>query len=116
MNKNLICIVCPRGCLIKTSAGGSEVEGYGCPKGLEYARQELSEPKRMITSTVRTVSDQLPRLAVRLSTEIPKTDIFDCMKRINAVLVTGPCRPGDVLEKDICGAGVDLLASGGLEL
>ncbi|MDC7228098.1 MAG: DUF1667 domain-containing protein [Spirochaetales bacterium] len=122
MNRKLTCIECPRGCLLmveKTEGvdregGELRVSGNACPKGIDYGRQEVLRPMRMLTSTVRTDDCEFPRLPVRLSAEIPKERIFDCMKEINRITVVGRKKPGDVLVQNIGGLGVDLIASGGL--
>ena len=116
MNRTIICIACPRGCRM-TVSGSSEdlsVEGNGCPKGAEYAAQEVLRPMRMLTTTVRTTHPDYPRLPVRLSGDIPKERIFDCMRKIDSVLVSQDTAPGDVVA---CGIidDLDLLATGVLK-
>ena len=40
--KELICIVCPKGCHLKVDEeNGCAVTGNGCPRGAEYGKNEL---------------------------------------------------------------------------
>ena len=49
----LICIVCPKGCHLKVDEEKDfAVTGNGCPRGAEYGKKELTNPTRVITSTV----------------------------------------------------------------
>ena len=50
----LICIGCPRGCHLKVDEqNGYAVSGNSCPVGAEYGKNELTNPTRVLTSTVR---------------------------------------------------------------
>ena len=82
MTKNLICIVCPRGCHL-TIDENMNVSGNTCKRGEVYARNEVTHPTRMITSTVRIIGGELERLPVATSAPIPKEDIFKVMAEIN---------------------------------
>ena len=43
--KELICIVCPRGCHLKVDeANGCKVTGNSCPRGEQYGKAELLNP------------------------------------------------------------------------
>ena len=55
LTEKLICVTCPKGCTLAVTRDGDtvlKVEG-GCKRGLEYARQELTDPRRMVASSVR---------------------------------------------------------------
>ncbi|MGN0735257.1 MAG: DUF1667 domain-containing protein [Anaerovoracaceae bacterium] len=114
--KEMICIVCPNGCRMTASAAGTDeiqVNGNGCVRGKEFAINEMTNPVRSLSSTVRTDSEELPVLPVRLSAEIPKDRIFDMMDEINKIRVTGPVKPGAVLARNLLGLGADLIATAG---
>ena len=52
--KELVCIVCPRGCRLKVDEENDfAVTGNTCPRGAEYGRNEIMAPTRVLTSTVR---------------------------------------------------------------
>lgn len=112
--RNLTCIRCPMGCQITVTSESGEVravEGNSCPRGDEYARNEVTHPVRTVTSTVRVRKGSLPVVSVKTQTDIPKDRIFDVMRDINSVTVTAPVHIGDVLMENIAGTGVALVAT-----
>ena len=112
------CIVCPNGCplQVKWEEGSADftVSGNRCPKGKEFAVSEMTAPKRTICSTVRTVFEGVPVLPVRLSAEIPRERIFDVMEQIRRACVTKPVERGSVVVENVCGLGVDVIATSGI--
>jgi CxxC motif-containing protein len=115
----IICTLCPRGCNIIVSHRDGRVEGMRgnhCPNGLEYARNEFTSPVRVLTSTVRAVGGELPLLPVKTRAPIPKGKLLDCMRATCSIEAHAPIRTGDVLCRDICGTGTDLIATRNLEV
>ena len=109
---NLICITCPKGChLTVDEENDYAVTGNSCPRGAEYARNELLHPVRMITSTVRVQGAAIPRLPVKTDKPLPKELMFDCMELINALNVQAPVKVGQVLAADILGTDVNIVAT-----
>lgn len=114
MKKDLTCVACPLGCLITVEADGDEiisVTGNTCKRGDAYARTELTNPTRSITSTVKVCGGNLPVVPVKSSKPIPKGMIFDCMKEINSVCVKAPVEIGQVIIENILGTGADIVAT-----
>lgn len=111
--RELVCIVCPRGCVMKLCEkdGKYLVAGNSCKRGEKFALSELIRPMRTISSTVKTAFRDVPVLPVRVSGEIPKDRIFDVMAEINKVMVDKPRRRGDIIIKDVLGLGVDVIAA-----
>ena len=107
--QELICIMCPNGCLLKID--GEIVTGNKCKRGIEFALNEIKSPKRTLTTTVRTAFDYCPVLPVKLSSSIPKNKIFDCLREIDKIIVTTKVSRGDVILKNIAGLDVDLIAT-----
>ena len=64
-----------------------------------------------MTSTVKIVGAEIERLSVKTNGDIPKEKIFDVMKELNRVVVKAPVHREDVIVHDICGTGVDLVAT-----
>jgi CxxC motif-containing protein len=87
------------------------VTGNKCKKGYTYAVRELTNPTRILTSTVLVESCAQKRLPVRTKEAIPKGKIFDCMRAINSVVVKPPIKISQVIIPDLLGTGVDLIAS-----
>jgi len=108
----LICILCPKGCHLKVYEDeGFRVTGFSCPKGEHYGRKELTNPTRVVTSTVKLRGGKLNRVPVKTSSDIPKELVFEAMRLLDDVELTSPVHIGDVAVKDICGTGVDFLVT-----
>lgn len=114
--KQLVCIGCPRGCRLTVEENSGEfiVTGNTCPRGKAFAISEMTEPKRTICSTVKTVFPGCPVLPVRVSDDIPKDRIFDVMREINAVVLTVRIGRGDVIIENVLGLGVDVISTSDL--
>ena len=110
--KELICIVCPKGCHLKVDEeNGYKVTGNACERGAEYGHKELTNPTRVITSTVKAKGGLYARCPVKTAAPIPKGLIFEAMKLLDEVEVCAPVKVGDVIIEDICGTGVALVAA-----
>jgi len=107
----LTCIVCPNGCKLEIDEITKVVTGNKCVRGESFANEELIAPKRTITTTVRTVFKECPVLPVRLTKEVPKEKIFDCLKEINKVLLTEKLKRGDIIIKNILGLDSDVIVT-----
>ena len=88
MIHELTCIVCPRGCHLKVDDSTLEVTGNSCPRGAAYGKQEVVDPRRTLTSTVRCNSKLLRVCPVKTNTDIRKDKIFDVMKFVNETSVS----------------------------
>ena len=114
MKKEIICTVCPRGCHIQVEGEGEKilsVEGHSCKRGLEYANTEFAHPVRILTTTVKMAGLQNDLLPVRSSKPLPKEKLLDCMAVIRSAEVKLPVSRYDVVIADICGTGVDIVAT-----
>ena len=114
MKKNLICVSCPLGCPIEVEIENGEVvsvTGNTCKRGDAYARTEITNPVRSLTSSVKVENGLHPVVPVKSSGPVPKDKMFDCMKEINSVTVKAPVKIGDVVIENILGLGVDIVAT-----
>ena len=110
--KELICIVCPKGChLTVDEENGYAVSGNRCPRGEEYGKNEVIAPKRTITSTVKVSGGLYPRLPVKTDKPIPNELIFEAMKLLDAVELTAPVKVGDVVIENVLGTGANFVAA-----
>lgn len=112
--KQMNCIMCPMGCLLTvtlTDGVVSDVTGNTCPRGEVYARQEVTDPQRMLTTTVRVEGGALALLPVVSQTTLPKGKIMACAEALRQVSVKAPVHTGDVVVTDILGLGVDIIAA-----
>ncbi len=115
--EELICIGCPMGCNLTVTEqdGDISVTGNTCPRGVDYAKKELTDPRRTVTSSVKVTDGSAVRVAVKTATDIPKGLIFKCMEEIQAISVKAPVHIGDVLCENIAGSGVALVATKNVE-
>lgn len=107
----LTCIKCPIGCrmTIKEKAdGGYEVTGNLCPLGEQYAIEELTAPKRIVTTLVRVNGKVYP---CKTSTEVPKEMIFDVLNEISKIKISS-AKVGDIVIKNILNTGADIVITG----
>ncbi len=112
--RELICINCPLGCsLTVTLEEGTvkKVEGNSCKKGEAYGKKEVTNPTRIVTSSVRVSGGTLPVVSVKTASDIPKGKIYDCAEALRSVTVKAPVQIGDVVLKNVCGTGVDMVAT-----
>ncbi len=110
--KELICIVCPKGCHLKVDEeNGWAVTGNGCARGAEYGRVELTSPTRVVTSTVRCTGGAHPRCPVKTDRPVPKGKMMDVMAALEGVTLTSPVHAGDVVLADVCGTGANVVAT-----
>lgn len=111
--KNLTCIGCPMGCSLTVTIDKENitVAGNTCPHGAEYAKKEVTNPTRVVTSSVRVNGADIARVSVKTASDVPKNKIFDCMKEIGAAEMTAPVCIGDIVIKNCAGTGVDVIAT-----
>lgn len=110
--KELICIVCPRGCHLKVDEeNGYSVTGNSCPRGEEYGRNEIKNPSRVLTSTVKIEGAMYRRCPVRTASAIPKPLLFDAMKELDKITLSSPIKRGDTVIADLLGTGVSVIAT-----
>ena len=112
--KEFVCIRCPLGCNIMVKLEDNRIEsitGNTCPRGAEYVTKELTDPRRIVTSLVRLEGGELPVVSVKTAGDIPKDKIMECIRTLKAVTLKAPVRVGDVVVKNVCGSGVDVIAT-----
>jgi len=110
-----LCIGCPLGCRLEVEedVDGSvvEVRGHSCRKGKTFAEREHHDPRRMVTTTVAVEGGRWSRLPVHTTAEVPKHLVHDVVRSLRLVRVTAPVELGQVIEPDVLGTGVDVVAS-----
>lgn len=112
--RNLTCIGCPMGCALRVELENGKptaVTGNTCKRGAEYARKEVVDPRRIVTSTVRVLNGTAPVVSCKTASDIPKGRIFDVMAALAACTASAPVEIGDVLLQNVCGTGVDIVAT-----
>ena len=108
MKRDLICIICPRGCSLCADIQEKQVTvtGNACPKGREYAVNECTNPVRTVTATVRVSNRHNTMVSVRTSVPVAKDKMMDVMSVLRETQIKAPVHIGDVILKDICGSEI----------
>ena len=114
--RNLICIGCPMGCPLTVAMEGNEVKsvtGNTCPRGDIYARKEVTNPTRIVTSSVLVTGSRTgaKTVSVKTAADVPKGKIFEVVRCLKGVSVPAPVKIGDVVLEDAAGTGVAVIAT-----
>lgn len=110
----LTCIGCPLGCPLTVTMEGNEVievKGNTCPKGAIYAKKEVTNPTRIVTSTVRVTGGSCPMVNVKTASDIPKGKIFECVEALKNIVLVAPVKIGDVVLDNVADTGVAVVAA-----
>ena len=114
------CSTCPSECLltveVERDADGAVVEvrsvtGNSCPRGDKFARQELTCPMRVLTTTVAVSGGDEALLPVRTAEAIPLALHAQAMDLIRGLAVDAPIRMGDIVLPNLLDTGTELIAS-----
>jgi CxxC motif-containing protein len=112
--KKLICIRCPRGCEIQTVFDGyeiTEITGNFCKMGIDYVKDEISDPKRTVTTTVKIINGEMPLLPVWTESPIPKENVDKLLKQLLNIEIEAPVKKNDIVLKNIFDSGINVVAS-----
>lgn len=115
--RELICIGCPLGCPLSVTMEGKEitVTGNTCKRGEIYAKKEVTNPTRVVTSSVHVKDGVIAMVSVKTKDDIPKDKIFACMEEIRKVSVSAPVHIGDIVIENCAGTGVPVIATKNVE-
>ncbi len=86
------------------------VSGNTCPRGATYARQEFTNPVRMITAVIPADGSPVP-LSVKTSKPVPKSIIPQIMQELGKIHVSAPVKNGTVIISDVLHTGSDIIAT-----
>ncbi len=112
--KSFTCINCPSGCLLTVQElphGRLHVEGNGCREGLHYGKEEFSDPRRIVTGTVKIHGGILPVLPVRTTAGVPRDRVRALYSSLRELTVKAPVHCGQVILKNVGKTKADLVAT-----
>lgn len=107
MKRELVCIVCPKGCNMTAEIENGKVlsvSGNTCKRGEEYAINECTNPVRCVTTTMKTEKGET--VSVKTDTPVAKDKIFELVEIINSKKAVLPISVGDVIIKDVFGCNI----------
>ena len=108
--REFTCIVCTNGCNLNVD-DNLNVTGNLCPRGKEFAINEITNPKRTITSTCKTIYENVPVIAVKSDGEINKDDVIKVVDEIKKVTIDSHKKIGDVVISNVINSGVNIVIS-----
>ena len=110
-DKSLICITCPMGCRLNVSGTIDDLQVTGglCPKGDKYAYDEITNPLRMVCTTVKIKGGLHPVIPVKTDKAIPDKYKLEVVKAVKDITLTSPVKMGDVIIPDLFGTGVNIV-------
>ena len=112
--KIVTCIVCPIGCKILVRTDGKHFEicnGNKCKKGIEYARSEALDPRRILTSSILVNNGEWPLVSVKSSSPVPKNKIFQVLEFIKKAKVDAPVTLGQNILKNVANTKINIIAT-----
>ncbi len=118
MKKEIICISCPNGCALEVNVESGKVlsvKGNECKKGIDYAKNEVLNPLRFVTTTVKIAGASLPLLPVRTTKPVPRGLCAKIVKKASKIEVKAPVKIGQIIAPDILSTGADLIATRSLK-
>ncbi len=117
--KKFVCIGCPIGCPLELEHEGDqivEVSGNDCKRGAKYAKQEFTDPRRGLSTTVAISGAVWQRLPVKTTGAVPKQRVMEAARQIHAVRCKAPVEMGEVLLRSLLGEqGLDVVATRSME-
>ncbi len=114
VDEKVICVTCPKGCTLWVKREGQtvlSVSGNGCKRGLNYVQQELTDPRRMVASSVRLKGGLHPLLPVYTSAPFPKPRIPELLTLLREIEVTTPVSLDQVVLENVLDTGINIHAS-----
>jgi CxxC motif-containing protein len=112
--RHFVCVVCPIGCEIDVVHDGSKIismEGNRCEKSVEFVSQELIEPMRILTTTVRIQGSRWRVIPVRSDKAVPKRLFPRVMKQLRRITLQAPVNMLDVVVTDILHTGANVITT-----
>ena len=116
--RNLTCINCPMGCSLTVTLENGEVTsvtGNTCKRGEIYAQKEVTNPTRIVTSSVRVKNGEITMVSCKTENDIPKGKIFDIAKALEDIEIEAPVHIGDTILENVCDTGVRIIATKNVE-
>ncbi len=87
------------------------VDGNTCNRGLAYVECELTDPRRMVATTVRVRDGLHPLVPVYTEGAFPKPQIFALLHKIREVEVEAPVKGDRIILGNALSTGINVIAS-----
>ena len=110
--KEIVCIVCPKGCRLHVDDEHDfAVTGNSCPRGAAYGKNEIQNPTRVLTSTVKLTGGAYRRCPVKTDAAVPKGKLLEIMQELNQVELSSPVQIGQIALRNAAGTGANVIVT-----
>ena len=112
MKREIACIVCPGSCILAVEYSNNDVLdviGHKCEQGIAFAKKEMNDPERILTTTVKLSSGGL--LPVRSNAMVKKSEVKSLVRQLKSVVVVPPVEIAQVIVTDMGFNSVDIVAT-----
>lgn len=92
----ITCTLCPNGCQVKFNEKENSYVGNKCPRGRVFAEQEKINPKRVVTTSVKSLGEK-PLVSVRTKIPVSRGCIFNLIKTLNGVVISNTVRQNEII-------------------
>lgn len=113
--KNITCVVCPNGCLLQIDETSHQILGNKCPRGINFAIDELTNPHRSFTSSVRTILPEYPVISVRTDGDIPKGKIMDLVALLKKLIIKEYLPIGTIIVHNVFGSTINVITTNNMQ-
>lgn len=111
----MICIQCPLGCKIKVVLDDdnkvTDITGFTCKSGKEYAIQEITDPHRIITTSIKVIGGKSELVSVKTNKPVPKKLIPAIMDIIKNSSIHAPVELNQVIISNVANSGADIIST-----
>lgn len=91
------------------------VQYNSCKRGIDYAKQEFYDPRRMVTTTAAVSGGVIKRVPVRTSEPLPIAHIPALLEAIHNLRLQAPLSTGEPVMTNFSGTGVDVVTTRNLQ-
>jgi CxxC motif-containing protein len=114
IEKEVTCIICPIGCKLVVNTTGTLLDvltGNKCKKGIEYVRNEVFDPRRMLTSSILIDGGEWPLVSVKSTAPVPKDKIFTVLEELHKITIKAPIKSKQIILKNVANTGIDIITT-----
>jgi len=110
----IVCEVCPAGCLVRAifeNAELIEATGNRCEKGEQFVMQEIEDPLRILTTTVKVRNGELEVVPVKTDRSIARNILFKAAELLAGIRLEAPVEAGQVVVENLLSTGARVITT-----
>ncbi len=113
IKKDFVCICCPLGCGMTVEYDDHKilsVTNNHCLRGSDYAEEEIFNPTRTVTTTVK-IDGVINYAPVKTNRPVAKNMLRAIIQEVSMINLKAPVKIGDVVVRNILGTGIDVVVT-----